>query len=537
MTATPRNRRFLLAAGVTLISMAVYIGTLDASFVYDDIIYIVNNPQLEAPWDMFQTSFPSYMGARRGLYRPLTTASLALDYGIFGLEPYGFHLTNILLHGLCTLVAFALFRRIIGGDFASAAGALLLGLHPARSEAVAWAVGRSERPAAPGALLALLLYVRIAEGKRSPIVILTALAAFAFAGLSKENALALPGVLFAYELFIRKGDPWRLRLARLAPFAAVLATIVFTRLAVLGSLGPGQGQQVLPDIVMPERLLLAGWILTRYVLLIFYPGGLKPHYRPLEFQDATALDYLPVLLFLSAGLILAFTNRRFAFAWCLFFIPLIPVLNLIPIGELVAERFLYFPMTGAGLAFGLAAASLGKRRKVIAFQAIATALLVVFAWCTVLQAAVWKDHFTLWSHAVLSDPDDPQAHFGLGVVLIKKGRIEGEGGALAELMKTRTLNPNYKPELVSFHLGRAHEAMGREVEAMGYYEEALERTPLFTLALEHALDLDRNAKEKDGIGLLSKEKQGEYLARLLRLTRDPVRQSEYRRKFTAGNRK
>ena len=251
------------AALAALISMAAYLGTLDATFVYDDIVYVKNNPQLQRPGNLFETPFPEYMGPTRGLYRPMTTASLALDCFLFGLEPWGFHLTNVILHGIGTLLFFLVLCRFVPPVGPPFIGALLFGLHPARAEAVAWAVGRSELLAAAGCLLALLLYIRFLERKKSPLLILGSLAAFAFAGLSKENALAFPGILAAYELFLRRKDPWRVRVLRIAPFVVVTVALLGVRYGVLGSLGPQEGQRVLASVEWPT----AAGAVTSAVLL------------------------------------------------------------------------------------------------------------------------------------------------------------------------------------------------------------------------------------------------------------------------------
>jgi tetratricopeptide (TPR) repeat protein len=504
------KRTVLHALAVMLVSMGVYLGTLDASFVYDDVVYIVHNPQLEEPGDLFSTPFPAYMGKQRGLYRPMTTASLALDYWIFGLEPWGFHLTNIILHGLCALIFYFILRKIIDGSVAPMLGALLFGLHPARSEAVAWAVGRSELLAALGTLLSLYLYMGMAKGRRTPLVILGALAAFAFAGLSKENALAAPGIFFAYELFMRRGDPWRLRLLRLSPFAVVILLILLARMYALDAFSPQEGQQVLAGVVFPERLLLACWALSRYVLLVVCPFHLKPHYRPLEFTEAGPMDYVPALLFIAASLAAFRLSRRFSFCACLFLIPLVPVLNLVPIGEVLAERFLYLPMAGAGLAFGLLAARWIQGRFSRPGTALAALLLAGFGFMTVRQVDVWTDHYSLWSHAVAVDPANPQAHLGLGVALIRKGHLEGEGSALEELKTAQALNPNYKPELVAYNLGRVYEGLDRFEEAMKHYQDAIRHNPFYTLALQGALDLDRRLREEGREGLLSEDLRKAY---------------------------
>lgn len=512
------KRRWIPAALAVLLSMVVYLGSLDAEFVYDDLIYIVQNPQLESPGDCLFTPFPAYMGTERGLYRPMTTASLALDRWLFGPDPWGFHLTNLLLHGLGTLACFLLLSLLLEGPWAPFWGALLFGLHPARSEAVAWAVGRSEILGAVGCLLALYFYIRFTRKKGSVAMILLALAAFALAALSKENALALPGILLAYEALVHRDDPWRLRLLRIAPFLVVLLLVLTARFAVLGALSPQGGEQVLPRVLFPERMELALWVLSRYVGLAFFPLHLRPHYRPMAFQEADLVDLLPGILFLVAVAAVLAADRRLAFAAALFLLPLIPVLNLVPIGEAVAERFLYFPLTGLALVFGVALSSTTGKKSALWAGAAAGVLAVGFGATTVRQVEVWTDHFTLWSHGAAMDPRDPQARFGLGSACLERGMLEGELSALSEFKKTRKLNPNYKPDQVFFNLGRTYEKLGNHEEAVVYYMKAIERIPFFVPAIESVLKLDRRQRETSGEGWITDKMREKLMQRLRRFT-------------------
>jgi hypothetical protein len=530
------NQTWALALIATVLSMIVYVGSLDADFVYDDTFYIVNNPQIQNPHDFLITPFPPYMGEGRGLYRPMTTASLALDYRVYGMEPSGFHLTNILLHGLGVLVFFFVLRRFIAGDAGPFAGALLFGLHPARTEAVAWAVGRAELLCALGCLLALLLYLKWIRNRRSVALIVGSLAAFLFAGLSKEIALTFPGILIAYEILFRKQDSWRIRAFRVLPFLLVLAMIMGARHVVLGNVGVKTAEQVLSDIVFPERLLLSGLVLSRYLGLFFWPHPLLPHYRPMHFADPGVGDCIPALVFLAAVIAACFAARRWAFAGALFLVPLVPVLNVVPIGEALAERFLYLPLAGGAMAFALLVARLCEAGKPMRRAALLSLVIMIpLGYMTAAQTEVWSSQETLWRHTIEKDPENPKAHMGLGLALMERGEIKGEDGALAHFERVIEINPNYRPERVRFHIGKAHQELGELDAAMKHYRLAIQHAPMYSEALAAALELNRNP----GLGAASRlppEVQARYLENLLRQVPGKEVKAELRRRYGVGDR-
>ncbi|MHC4945206.1 MAG: hypothetical protein ACYTG7_19495 [Planctomycetota bacterium] len=529
------KRTYFMALIATILSMIVYVGSLDASFVYDDTLYIVNNPQVQDPHDLLLTPFPAYMGEGRGLYRPVTTASLALDYLLFGMEPFGFHLTNILLHGLGTLVFFFVLRQFIQGDAGPFAGALLFGLHPVRSEAVAWAVGRAELLCALGCLLALLLYLKWIQNKRSTLLLVGSLVAFLFAGLSKEIALSFPGIIVAYEILFNRTDSWRARAYRVLPFLLVLVMLMGARHAVLGGVNLKESSQVLSDIAYPERLLLAGSVLSRYLGLFFWPNPLLPHYRPMSFFDPGIVDCLPALLFGIAVIVACFQARRWAFAGALFFVPLLPVLNLVPIGEALAERFLYLPLAGGAMAFGLLIARLAEAKWMRRAALLSMVIMIPLGYMTIVQTEVWTDQNALWRHTVEKDPENPKAHMGLALGLLAKGEILGEEGALAHFNRVTEINPNYRPERVQFNIGRAYEELGRLADAMKHYRLSIEHLPFYGEALAAALELTKNP-ELDAASRLSPDEQARYLENLVRHAPSKELKAELRRRYGKSER-
>lgn len=518
-----------LVAGV--LASGLYVGALDAEFVYDDIVYIVNNAQVQNPGDCFLTPFPPHLGDGRGLYRPMLTASLALDFAIFGMEPWGFHLTNILLHGLCTLIFFFVLRLFTTGHTIPFIGALFFSFHPARTEAAVWAVGRAELLCAVGCLAALLLYVKWLKNRRSQILIAGSLLCFVIGALSKEIGLAFPGLLFAYEFLINRSDSLRGRIFRLFPFVVTLAALIGLRIAILGTGASLQeSSQVLSGIQYPERLVLAGNLLSKYLFLTVWPHPLLPNHQPISFVDPTIAGCIPTLVFLAALLFACFKARRWAFAGALFLVPLIPVLNLIPIGEALAERFLYLPLAGGAMAFTLLIEKFVTNKQTRPAVAFSVVILLPLAWIAVKQTEVWTNSLTLWSHVYEITPENPRAPMSIGMHLLEEGKIEGEEGALAYFQKTEDANPNYRPERLNFKRAQAYEKLSRLPEAMERYRLALEHQPHYSEALLSALELNKNP-ELDESSRLPREVQARYLQRLLKFAPTKKMKSQFQQRY------
>ena len=141
-TSSPRHHTPLIAA----LALLLYAGTLDNAFVLDDHTAIRDNPLVHRadPIEIFTSDYWSgYHADHSGLYRPLTTLSYALQYRLCGPDPFSYHLVNILLHTLTTLLLYRLVRNLIGQSAPALAATLLFAVHPAISEAVCAAVGRA----------------------------------------------------------------------------------------------------------------------------------------------------------------------------------------------------------------------------------------------------------------------------------------------------------------------------------------------------------------------------------------------------------
>jgi hypothetical protein len=418
---------------VPLVALGVYVNTLSHQFVYDDHSVIVENPLVHdlAQWRQVVTS-PWWP---RGLYRPLTSLTLAANWTATPGEPFGFHLVNVVAHALSAALVCILAARLMSPGAALAAG-LLFAVHPVHVEAVASVVGRAEILAGAFVLASALCYLRFGdtardaeEGARRRL--------FAAAGTlwmgvlalaSKESAFALPGVLLVVDWARARtrGEAFRVRLSRTWPLWAVSLLLavgwLWLRALVVGDLAGDMPAPGLGGTNVGERTVIMLPVVAEYMRLLLVPARLSAEYSP---------DFLPVsprfggralfgLVLLIVCMTVAVLLRRRAYpvtaglAWsgaAIFVVGNV----LVPSGVLLAERTLYVASIGVCLAAGWGWGRLydSRRRVAIALMAVVMASAAVR---TVTRARVWRDDATFFPRLVQDAPGSYRASWVAGML-------------------------------------------------------------------------------------------------------------------------
>jgi cytochrome c-type biogenesis protein CcmH/NrfG len=377
--------------------------------------------------------------------RPLVNVSYAVDRAVWAPEPFGFHLTNVLLHMLNVLLVFQLARRSatdrtwrgaaqtgtkIQPDVVALVAALLFAVHPMMTEAVGYVSARPELLCSSFFLLAVFAARRwmLHAGNRWW---LGALGLWSLALASKEIALTLPVVLLAYDRFILAGDRTeaRRRLTKLHfPFLLVAGLVSALRFVVFGFEYAGES--------MPDwRLALVEVdVIRQYVVLMLMPIGQTIFHA-----------VSPVKTLLGAALALATVGSLAALGWwtkrvdglitlgcCWFVILLMPSSFLFALnrGEPMAEHRIYLASVGLFLVAGSAAgwlmaflADVTARSRLLARISFALIVLWLSAH-TLLRNVVWGDPITLWAEAVQKAPDHWVPRVLLGEALRNDGRCD-----------------------------------------------------------------------------------------------------------------
>jgi protein O-mannosyl-transferase len=441
------NRRFG-ALLVFLTGVALYLPTHRYGFTYDDVPIIVKAPLLHSlsNWREILSS-PWW---ENGLYRPLTSLTLAVDWSLQRGNPAIFHLNNALLHGLASVLVFVLALTLMPYGAALVAG-LLFAVHPVHVEAVANVVGRAEVLATIFTLLAALAYHADGElaaqgdgeSKWRWLTSFGTLAAVLCALASKESGFAAPGVLLLVDwLGARQaGEPVSNYLVRhWVLCAAVIALALgwlWIRSSVMGDLVGAYPAPGLEGLGLPGRALVMLPVVIQYLRLLFVPGRLSADYSP---------DFLPIADHITPGVVLgalllvgcvalAIAARErvpavtFALAWIGG--TLLIVSNLIlPSGILLAERTLYLASVGACILLALLWDTLRGRVGHAAVGAVAV-VLAAGAIRSLMRSEIWRSNDTLFPQIVRDAPGSFRSYWIAGMLAYEVGdRRRGE-----ELMK------------------------------------------------------------------------------------------------------
>jgi len=364
----------LLAAGVVALAGLLYLPTLDYGFVSDDMTLIVQNQDLHAstPFGFFGQSYTHWRSTQglspHAYYRPLVISSFWLDSRLWGMNPFGFHLTNLLLNCVVGALVVLVLVQMLGSFWPAVLGGLAFVWHAAHVESVAFVSGRTDLMMALFVLLAFLALLRFRRRPTAAQLALT-LAPLAAALLCKEAAILFPA-LALFVLLPELGKPVQRRRGWLLSGAmgVVVAAYLVARAAVLTGPAPGWGEAG-PGL----RFMLAVNSFGRYALM-----SLLPFERRVFFLDPVALGAfgwptVVAAVALAAAVWAAIRYRStpvgIGSLWFLLFI--MPACDLFPPGRsFLSQRMLYLPTVGTVLAVAALAASVRSRRKVIGVLAL-----------------------------------------------------------------------------------------------------------------------------------------------------------------------
>lgn len=476
----------LLALGVALI----YAQTLRHAFVnLDDPGYVYQNVMVRRGlngagvlWAMTSLAMSNW--------HPLTWMSYMLDWRLHGESAGGFHLTNVLLHGINTLLLFWILRAMTGAAGRSAFAAALFALHPLRVESVAWIAERKDVLSGLFWLLSMAAYWWYA---RKPGIWRMALTSFAMllGVLSKPTLVTLP---FALLLL----DYWPLgRVRSIGSFARLIlekaplwALAVFSAAMTIIAQANERSLFSLAEMPLPIRLLSALRAYLLYLAKSFFPHDLSVMYSAsAEYSTALLVVALIAALVLGVVTVLSLTNIRrapfLAVGWFWFLGTLVPMIGLIQVGyQSMADRYTYIPSIGLSilLSWGLFAAAerlkISKRAMVAAAFTL-SCVLVVLSW---IQTTHWRDSVALFEHAArVGNGRDYRALDLLGNAYLNTGRpdlalqqyreslaVQSQGKVLGErIARSDTLN----------NMGRALLQMKRADEALACFTEAVSLVP------------------------------------------------------------
>jgi protein O-mannosyl-transferase len=479
---------FVLVAWVFLPSIRNgFIDLDDPAFISENV-----NVRHGFTWTGIGWAFANSVG---GSWHPLTWLSIMFDCALFGVQPAGHHLTDLLLHAANSALLFLVLRRMTGATWRSVLVALLFGLHPLHVESIAWAAERKDTLSTLFWMLSLLAYVRYAElskvqsPKPKALYGLT-LVLFTFGLMSKPMIVTLPCVLLLLDWWplgriaecgMRNAESRSTLLPLVRekiPF--FLLGLIISAITVYTQRECGE-LSALSDLTISARIVNATLSYGRYLALTFWPVHLAFYSLPQAFPIWPAVGIGCLLLAISLLALWAARTRPYlAFGWIWYLVTLLPVIGLLQVGhQSHADRYTYVPLIGifALLVWGVYDLTRGCRYQPFLLSALALAATLPCVVLTHSQLGYWKDMETLTRHALEVTEHNDAAHNVMGVVLVKKGQIDE---AIPQFQTTIRLNPRHAE--AQYNLGIALARKGQIDEAIRHYQEAIRLRPEYAEA-------------------------------------------------------
>lgn len=437
-SACELQKAALVALALAGMTCVVFARALFNGFIehYDDSKYVLENPAVRSglTWDGLLYAFTDQCVAN---WHPLTMLSHMLDCELYGVRPFGHHLTNVILHAVNTALLFVVLHRMTGALWRSALVAALFSVHPLHVQSVAHVAQRKDVLSTLFWLLTMWAYVRYAAQPAIRRYIWVSLF-FVLGLLSKPMLVSLPIVLLLMDYwplnrFSGKAKSGGHRFSGLRPcllekLPLIGCSVISCAVTVViqGAYGAVSGANITP---LPFRARNAVLSYVAYIRMTLWPSGLAAHYPfPLEFPLWKVAGAALLLATLTWLCLIYLRNRPYwAVGWLWYVLTLVPVIGLVQVGsQAIADRYTYIPLIGLFIIAAWAAADAAERRPRTraALAAISASALTILAGCTWVQLGYWRDGETLWRRALAVTTDNDIAHWCLGAVLCNRGDIE-----------------------------------------------------------------------------------------------------------------
>jgi tetratricopeptide (TPR) repeat protein len=515
----------VLASLVIFIAVwVVYANSIGNEFLWDDDAGIINNIYVH-DWKYFLNFFSKSLYGGLGIvcayWRPAVLSVFAVEWHTFLVWPGGYHIVNILLHGINALLIFYLFRLLFGRFWPAFGAALVFGVHPLNIEAVTYISGIADPLSALFILLGVIAYAKTekeTEYRRKRAFYLSVFLCFILALLSRESAVMMPGLLFLADIFNKRDkiSNWRdikNPLKKISFFLFVDAVYIVLRLTVMDFM---KGIPV-PSLNFPlyERILTFFHAFGIYIQLMFSPLHLH-----MEWVLPTAKTFMNPPVALGGFLIVIFiflifkTFRKlpevsFGLAW--FLIALSPYMNIfMPAVALLSEHWLYLSLPGFFFALFVFIDRISFPRFVRFFV-----LFSIIAWIfwvgnlTILRNRNWANPMVLFIDTLREAPKSYRANLNLGLAYQNDKQYDKALEYFERAMKIEPKNP-----FTYYDRALLYKIMGKEKEAMRDHEYSFSLDANNTRSTAFLLNYYSSKKEYSKIRVM--------LEHMLEITVKPV---------------
>ena len=473
-------------------SILLYLNTTHGKFVYDDFKIIVENCFIKE-WKYFPKIFTKDYFTISGemSYRPIVTISYFIDYAIWRLNPFGFHLTNVILHTLNGVLFYFLLNTVLQNKKIVLLSVLFFVTHLALLETINCVGYREDLLSATFLLASLIYFVKSdtilykkSDKRRFTLYYAISILSYLCALFSKEMAITFPLLLLLFVIFsdqklwpgiVKRFQGIYIGYIAVSLFYIIIRFIVFRNHELKAAYQPS-------GFLVNTLTMIK--ILASYIKLSFFPFSLNADYvvplvkTPLEGSFILSITFL-VSIFIILAILVKLRNM-FACWMAWFFIMILPVMNILPIGNIMAERYLYIPVMGFCVAKGILIYRITDRTlspRAIPLRRMVQLVLVIlmiggYGFSIIWKNGDWRDELTLWTKTIQRSPNSQRAHCNLGNVYMESGLIEK---AQMEYQTALELNP--KNANVHFNLGLAYEKVGKATEAIREYITVIQLDP------------------------------------------------------------
>jgi hypothetical protein len=464
---SPSRQKLIVYVVLAVVTLAIFWQVNQFDFVnIDDNIYVTENSHIQSgiTIDGFRWAFSTRYA---DLWHPLIWLSFMFDYQLYGMNAGGYHLTNLILHILSTLLLFWLFCRMTGAVWKSAFVAAFFALHPLHVESVVWITERKDVLSAFSWMVTLCLYVYYTEKPAIRRYILV-LFSFILALMSKPMVVTLPVVMILLDYWplkrfeSRKNKTnfilWQLK-EKITFFAL---SAVFSIMTIYAHYN-----KPLEHYPFSFRIANAFVSLITYLKKTFWPHDMAFFYPfPSQIPNWQVIGASLLIILISATVIVMVKRLPYLFVgWLWYLITITPVIGIIQDSDqAMADRYYYLPSIGIAVMLAWGIPLLFQREdfgKKILFPA-GIAVLFILAVLTWQQCGYWKNDIELFNHTLHIVPNYTYGYYDRGTAYAKLGQYRR---AIEDYNQAISMNHN---------LSEAYNNRGTAYAKLGQYQRAIE---------------------------------------------------------------
>jgi Tfp pilus assembly protein PilF len=460
---------------ITLIIVIVFSNSLKSDFAWDDKYLIVNNPYVKdfsyIP-KMFTGQLYDGGGMESNFYRPLQLFSFAIDYSIWKLNPFGYHLTSLLLHIFNSALVYYIVFIICSSFPIAFLAALMFGVSPAISGAVYYIPARADLLMAFFVFLSILFFIKYRETRKKALYVIS-IVSFILSVLCKEMAMILP-FLLVIEALRNRGK--KISLRPLFLYFIILFLYIFLRVNFTTASSGFTDQSFPAGIPLWKRILTDFNVIVAYIKLLLFPSGLhmQRFIKPAEglFKTDVLLALALIVFLIIVIRKLSHRDKIFLYAAAWFFVCLLPVLNIYPISVFLHEMWLYLPSVGFYIFFSAFIVKIiAKKINKITAVLFITSYVAYYCLTTIAYGRTWHDSISLFSNDLKYEKTSPFRNLlynNAAMAYCTKGEFEK---SIEYCKKSISLDPKYSEPYNN--LGIAYIAVKKPARAIFFLKRAI----------------------------------------------------------------